>query len=368
MTLSRRKTLALIGGGVVVAASAGAAGFAATRSLQKVLQPWQTAGQYRDPRLRALSYALLAPNPHNLQPWTVALEGEDTVVFWHDRTRRLAQTDPYDRQLTIGFGCFLELMTMAAAQEGKAVEAHLFPEGDEGPIFRAVFSDGATPDPLAAAILDRRSCKKPFDPAPVAEADAAALAPYARIVTEPGRVAELRDLTWQAWMVEMTLPRTLTESVDLMRFGKAEINANPDGIDLGGPMLEGMMLAGLVTRAGQADPASGEFQQAVKMYRQMLYATPAYAVITTPDNSRADQIAAGRQWLRLNLAATRQGLSLHPVSQALQEYPEMAKPYATAHSMLAPEGGTVQMLGRLGYGPRVAASPRWPLEAKLSES
>jgi len=101
------------------------------------------------------------------------------------------------------------------------------------------------------------------------------------------------------------------------------------------------------------------------IYLGMLMATPAHAVITTDGNSREDQIAAGRRWLRLNLATTELGLALHPVSQALQEYPEMAPYYAKAHEMLATEGQTVQMLGRLGYGPETPVSPRWPLETRI---
>jgi hypothetical protein len=86
----------------------------------------------------------------------------------------------------------------------------------------------------------------------------------------------------------------------------------------------------------------------------------------TPGNTRADQIAAGRDWVRLNLAATAAGLGMQPLSQALQEYTEMADLYAAAHQALAPGGGTVQMWARLGYGPTVAPSPRWPVENKIA--
>ena len=101
------------------------------------------------------------------------------------------------------------------------------------------------------------------------------------------------------------------------------------------------------------------------MYEDMLRATPAYAVLTTPGNERLDQIAAGRRWLRLHLAATTLGVSLHPVSQSLQEYPEMAEHYDAVHNMLAKGGETVQMLGRLGYGPAVSRSLRWTLESRF---
>jgi len=150
-----------------------------------------------------------------------------------------------------------------------------------------------------------------------------------------------------------------------MRLGKREIIANPDGIDVGGPFLEALMLLGMLTREGAATPGTTAYQTGVDMYREMLAATPAYVWLASGGNTRVDQIAAGRAWLRLNLAATGAGLSLQPVSQALQEYPEMAQHYAEAHRLMARPGETVQMLGRLGYAPAQPRSPRWGLDAKI---
>lgn len=368
MTLSRRKAIALLGGGTVLAATAATAGFLTTRTPHEAQRPWALAGGYDDPRLNALSFALLAPNPHNLQPWQVALEGADALSLHHDPARRLPHTDPYDRQIIIGLGCFLEQMVLAAGAAGHAVDLTLFPDGAEGPVAHAVFHDGGTADPLAAHIMDRRSCKEPFEDRAVPAALANQLELMADVYTDAAMVKALKALTWEAWEVETLTPHTMQESVDLMRFGKAEINATPDGIDLGGPFLESLMLAGVLSREVQSDPQSRGFQEGVKMYNEMLHATPAYVALTSPGNSRVAQIEAGRRWLRLNLATTGMGLSLHPVSQALQEYPEMAPHYARAHDLLAPAGHTVQMLGRLGYGPTIPRTPRWPLEAKLIDA
>ncbi|WP_300037970.1 twin-arginine translocation pathway signal protein [uncultured Roseobacter sp.] len=365
MTLSRRKVLSLVGGGAIVAAAIPAAAFLNTRTPQAAVAPWQLAGSYADPRKNALSFALLAPNPHNLQPWKVELVGEDTVLLWQDTDKRLPETDPFDRQIIIGLGCFLEQMVLAAGGAGYSADVSLWPDGEEGPVARAVFAQGGAADPLAAHMLARRSCKEPFEARALAADAVAALSEYAGIITDARQVVQLKSLTWDAWVTEMETPRTLMESVDLMRFGKAEINASPDGIDLGGPFLETLMLAGVVSRKVQADPDSRGFQEGVKIYNEMLFATPAYAVLTSSDNSREAQIGAGRAWLRLNLKCTALGLSLHPVSQCLQEYPEMSAHYDRAHKLLAAPGETVQMLGRVGYGPGVAPSPRWPLEAKL---
>ena len=366
MTLSRRKMLALMGGGTILAATGASAAFLSTRTPHRALAPWGLAGSYGEIRRDALSWALLAPNPHNLQPWIAELSGETEVILHRDPARSLPQTDPFGRQLTIGMGCFIELMVMAAAEAGHGVALDLFPQGEDGPVARATFTPGtATPDPLFAAAAARRSCKEPFEDRAVPQADAAALAALADIHTDPQMVAALKALTWEAWRIEMETPRTWKESIDLLRIGKAEIEANPDGIDLSGPMFDLLGPAGIITRENQLPTDSMGARQTLAMYDAILHATPAYAVIRSPGNSRPEQIEAGRRWLRLNLAATARGLALQPVSQALQEYPEMAGPYADIHDLLAAPGETVQMLGRLGYGPTIARTPRWPLEAKL---
>lgn len=365
MSLSRRKMLSLVGGGVVLAAAGGAGAFVSTRTPYEALAPWQAAGGYADARKRALSYAILAPNPHNRQPWLVELEGQDMLRLYLDPSRDLPETDPFSRQLVIGLGCFLEQMVIAAAQDGFAVDLDLVPDGDDGPVAIATFREGGTPDPLFAQVMDRRSCKEPFEDRAVPRKMIDALTAFGDVHDGAEMVQALRNLTWDAWRTEVLCPPTMKESVDLMRMGKAEINANPDGIDLGGPFLEALMMAGVLTRDAQMDPSSRGFQEGVKMYNEMLMATPAYVSLTSPANTRLDQIEAGRRWLRLNLKTTELGLALHPVSQALQEFPEMAAHYKRAHELLAKPGETVQMLGRLGFGPTLPRTPRWPLETRL---
>ena len=80
--------------------------FLATRTPHAAQALWSMAGGYDDPRLNALSFGLLAPRPHNLQPWIIELEGTDAFILHHDASRRLPHTDPFDRQITIGLGCF----------------------------------------------------------------------------------------------------------------------------------------------------------------------------------------------------------------------------------------------------------------------
>ncbi len=365
MSISRRKAIGVIGGGTILAATAGAAVFLNTRTPTRALQPWEEAGVYNEPRKYALSYAILAPNPHNRQPWLVDLSSSNSVTLYLDPERNLPHTDPFSRQLTIGLGCFLELMQIAASSIGYNVEIDLFPSGKDGPVAIATFSNGAQADPLFGHILNRRSCKEPFESTSIPNELIASVTPFGQVIQEPALVKKLRQLTWDAWHLEMNTPRTLKESVDLMRLGKSEINANPDGINLGGGFMEALIAIGVLTRDAQMDTHSTSFKQGIRIYQKIFQATPAYVIQTTAGNSRLDHIQTGRQWLRLNLTTTALGLSLHPISQILQEYDEMTDYRAQAHALLAKPGHTIQMLGRIGYGPQVEHAPRWSLDARI---
>lgn len=72
--------------------------------------------------------------------------------------------------------------------------------------------------------------------------------------------------------------------------------------------------------------------------------------------------------MRLHLKATQMGLAFHPLSQVLQEFPEMSAPYSKIHDMLGVESpGVIQGLFRLGYAKAPPPAPRWPLETRLIE-
>ena len=377
MSLSRRKTLALIGGGIILAATA-SLGAIAARKPRTAHLPWASAGQGGDARHRALSYALLAPNPHNRQPWLVDLSEPEAVTLTVDRDRLLPQTDPYNRQITIGLGCFLELMRMAASHDGQRVTITPFPEGfddralDARPVARAVFETdpSVVPDPLFAYALDRRSTKEPFDtarPLPaesLAQLDVAVSTQFGGTIDAP-EVADWRALTREALVIEIETPITFKESVDLFRIGRNEVDANPDGIDFSGPMFEVMGATGLFTRQLALDTTSRAHKAGIDAVLANAETAMGHVWLVSQGNSRPDQIATGADWLRVNLAATAAGVAFQPLSQALQEYPEMAGLYRELHAKLAPDGGTVQMLARIGYGPAVNQSPRWPLETIL---
>ena len=377
---SRRGILKLIGGGVVLAAT-GAGAFAALNQPSRAArEAWRVAGQETEYRRRFLSYALLAPNPHNMQPWQVRLEGEDGLTLYCDLERRLPETDPFDRQIILGHGCFLELLALAATEEGYVAEIVPFPDGapeitgrlDARPVARVTFRPGgAVPDPNFAQALTRHTNRNPYKDRAVDEAALARLVAAgsshgqsAFAIGEGDTAAGLRDLTWRAHEREVTTPATWMESVDVMRIGPAEVSRHRDGLSMEGPMLGALNAAGILTRETLADPGSQAFRQGLDMYRPLAATAPAFAWIANDGARREGELAAGRAYLRLALEAEALGLSIHPWSQALQEYPEMAGLYDEVHALIG-GGQRLQMLVRVGYADRAGPAPRRGLAAHL---
>jgi hypothetical protein len=379
MTLSRRKFIRVLGGGAIFAVGAGGA-WAASRAPTSARAPWRSAGlEGTDIRRVALSYAVLAPNPHNRQPWLVDFDEPESLTLYCELDRRLPQTDPFDRQITIGLGAFLELLSMAAAEGGWGTGITTFPEGepqprlDGRPVAHVRFTrgTGTGKDPLFASARLRRTNRNAYDDRAVKSETLERIAGFARQTcmawtNDKDRRKALSTLAIDALGVEMGLRRTAKETVDALRVGKAEINRRPDGIALAGLVMEGAYDLGLFDPVDLLDPYSTVSKRERADEREQIESSAAFAWLVTGGNSRADQIAAGRDYLRFCLAATAAGLSMQPLSQALQEYPEMAGHFRDIRRELSIGGDeTLQMFVRLGYGPAVEPAPRWPYESRI---
>ncbi|TXH86656.1 MAG: twin-arginine translocation pathway signal protein [Rhodoferax sp.] len=381
--MQRRKFIRLAGGGTIAAATVSSAALSgcSTRVPDEAIEAWQdpyntvTSG---DVRHWLVSYAILAPHSHNLQSWVVDLRRPFEIWLYCDPARLLPQTDPHARQIMVSHGCFLELLVMAAKERALRADITLFPQGEfEGdtpdgrPIARVHLSTdtSVSKDPLFPQILQRHTNRGLYDiqrPVPSSDwlAMGASLDTSVRFgfVTQEDEeaIAKHRKIANAAYRIEMTTPRTVLESYRWLRLGAGEVNAHRDGISLMAPLPVFLSKVGLFDRSKAPAPDSYATTSELEDFAKKIASTPAFTWLMTRDNSRATQIAAGRAWARLQLAATAQGLAIQPLSQALQEYPEQQGPYGDIHRLCgaAATGQTLQMWARVGYAQPVPPAPR----------
>lgn len=383
--MDRRSFLRIAGGGVITAATATTLAGCSSALPEAAIAAWKGPGDEPDLRRWILAHAILAPHSHNLQSWLVDLSVPDQITLRIDRTRLLPETDPWSRQMLMSQGTFLELLDLAAREKGLRAEIALFPEGVFGPTavddrptarIRLLPDAAVLRDPLFAQVFLRRTNREAYEPrVPAPEplraiADASA-APSMRVgvvtSTDLDAIAHHRRIAKEAWRVELTTPRTVLESYKVLRVGPREIAEHRDGISLNDPMVRLLTAVGLFDRSVAPRPDDSATTGQIDRFNAAIDATPAFYWLITDGNDRITQIQAGRAWVRAQLAATAQGLAMQPISQALQEYPEMAALYREVHQRLGASspGQTVQMWARLGHGPAVQPAPRRGVQAHL---
>lgn len=389
----RRRFIRTVAGGTLVAAvPLSGCSMLASGIPESANAAWSPDARSEDARKRVLAWAILAPNPHNRQPWLIELVGKDEIVVRVDTTRLLPETDPYGRQILIGTGAMLGLLDIVAEESGYRTETSWFEEGefaetiDDRPVARVRLSKSTTANkvPLFAHILKRRTVRDAYDisraPAKEFELDLVQLSASSNLsasiisrVQRPELFSSIEKLVNRAWTIELHNPETMMESMRLLRVGSREIEQHRDGISLSKPFIVFLERAGLFDRTKPPAPDSSVMKGQISDFEKLVSATPAFFVLKSSNNIRVTQLAVGKAYVRAHLLATARGMVMHPLSQALQEFPEMNEQYAEAHRLLLPqsanESARVQMLCRIGYLPAgetlPVPSPRRGLKAHL---
>jgi hypothetical protein len=356
------------------------------------LDPWKATYYQRfdDPRMQLVAHGILAANSHNMQPWKVKLEEVDAASFqlFTDGERLTPEVDPVARQITISEGTFLEYAVVAAEKLGYGCDIELFPEGEydaEGtpasmakkPVAEVTLrSAAAAPNapesgtsngvadqsgslaPLYDCLFLPDTVRAAYEDTALTEEQAARLAewtPDASVKIVVFRGAEdrqyLGDLAIQGAAVEGGIRRINEESNALFRGTEYQKNKYRYGFSLEGQGSKGIgmwLTEGLLALFPSMAKSGDSNERFIKQTTTQVEHTPAYVMILTSDNSRSSQVRAGMAYARVQLTAQSMGLAVQPLSQILEEYPEMKALRSQVHSKYAPNGETIQMLVRVG--------------------
>lgn len=172
-----------------------------------------------------------------------------------------------------------------------------------------------------------------------------------KVYQDKADVSRLDDYAMKGAVVESGVQRVMDESARIFRVNEYQKNKYRYGFSVEGQGTSGIMvhlLQGLVTIFPSMNDGKAASDLFVKSTQASVDNTPAYVMIQTKDNSRESQVKSGMLYSQLILEANHLGLAVQPLSQVLEEYPEMRQLYNGIHRDYAPDGGTIQMLVRIG--------------------
>lgn len=341
----------------------------------KYLDPWNKnyAAKFDDPRVQVAAQALLAPNGHNMQPWKIKLDSQNKDVFYlfGDPERLTPEIDPPARQFTVTQGTFLGYARVAAGKMGYKTDIVFFPNGEydeqgqkesilNKPVAKITLQKNVVEEnPLYDAMFMPDTNRSPYKPDSLNSQQTENLLAQnhddndlgVKIYQEPEKTAAIKKLALQAMDIETNVHRINALNSTLVRVNEYQKNQFRYGFALdsqgtSGPMLH--VMQSLLTIAPMLNSEQSSRDLVMKNTRAALDATPAYLIIATKDNSRTSQVKSGMLYSRILLTARTMGFVMQPLSQCLEEYPEMKDVYQQAYAALADKGETLQMLTRIG--------------------
>jgi nitroreductase len=315
--------------------------------------------------LAALELACRAPSLHNSQPWRWRL-GEHTLHLHADPDRLLAATDPTGRELVMSCGAALHHARVALAASGWHAIVHRLPNpADREHLASIEFAP--LPDlpaemvPLARAIADRHTDRRPFLPEPVPRPVLDRLASLAAIegasLTVADTVVARRELVVAMSAVNELQRRDAAYRTELAAWAARGLGA-VDGVPASGLRSvhpPGRPLLGRdFSSAGEGDLVVPPVDDGAVL-----------AVLSTESDQRLDWLRAGEAVSAVLLGATAAGLASCPLSQIAEA--EAARD--AVRSAVLGGSGAPQLLLRIGWAVTEVypsrPSPRRPLAEVL---
>jgi hypothetical protein len=312
-----------------------------------------------------IATASRAPSVHNTQPWHWCLTGEGVSLF-ADTSRQLTYADPDGRDLVISCGAALHHLQVAAAAAGWAARVRRMPNPyNDNQLANVSFSPSpATVSDIAAlsALVARRTDRRrPASwPVPRERLDELLALNYRLAVTVVAVVSP---------HARAALLQLLAEADDAQRSSREYVDEVVSWTGRTGP--EGIPPSSLVRRMTSRDShlAASRFPSGTLRDHDLPTEaiSPALLAVCTTSDDTGSRLRAGEALSAILLKGTAEGLTMVPLSQAV----EVDRTRRLLQDELLGDAAYPQIVLQVGLAPPTSVvippTPRRPVSEVISD-
>jgi nitroreductase len=313
--------------------------------------------------------AARAPSVHNVQPARWRFEPGGDVVLFRALDRVLPIADPTGHDVDVSLGAAFEGMAIALSRIGLALGTPVPERSAEAegcrPVVRARITRGAVEDPLASAVLTRRSYRGRFSRRGARELSSARLVEASDVhVIDDALDIRLSSRSHDAatWRFE-SRREYHAELWSWLRLSRRDPRYHRDGLNADCLELSAFeRIAARVLLRPLVFSMLGRARIAPHLVSEARQVRSAIALVLFMPLRTDPPFGVGRRFYRLWLELTAAGLHAVPMSASADD------PVARAqYDSVVPEGRRLANVLRVGHAPAgmVAESPRLPVAELL---
>jgi hypothetical protein len=317
--------------------------FGTSLSAQNNYEKRADPDNYKIPVMKAICYGLTAPSPHNTQSWFIDTISDTEMLLYVKHL--LPATDPPARQIHMGAGCFIELVSIGMSEEGYKTIVDYFPQGEyrvkpfeiaEKPVCKItlVKNNETAKDILFDFIYQRGTNRSPYKGKMISteefEQMISLMGPHTSemiFISGKKQMEPYLTIFSEAMEIETRTKAANEETRRMFRFSEKERVEKKDGISIPQMGYTGMIEKIAEKSLNNGDSLTWHSEKNVKAtmkgINKGIYSSKGIIIFKTNTNTMLDWVLSGRDYARFNIAIAKMGIVTHPYNQVIQEYPEM---------------------------------------------
>ncbi|MBK1813280.1 hypothetical protein JHL18_21900 [Clostridium sp. YIM B02505] len=338
----------------------------------KYLEPWDKSysDKFEDKRIKLISNGILAASGHNMQPWIIKLDQDKDAFYLYANSDLLtSEVDPFARQTMITQGTFLQYIVVSGQHFGYKVNIDFFPKGQydeqnlaismkERPVAKVTISEAKNKESkLYDFMFLPDTNREVYEKTKLTKEQTELFLNLSdedvkvKTFDDENSLKRLGEYAMKGAEIEANIHRMNEESAKVFRVNEYEKNKYRYGYSFEGQDITGVkkyLMQGLITLIPSMNSEKASSDLYIKSTKTAVENTSAYGMVITKDNSRIGQVKSGMIYSSLVLNAHSLGLVMQPLSQVLEEYPEMKAQYESFHKDYTNKGEIIQMFFRVG--------------------